>query len=125
VLFVDLDDLKKINDRHGHNAGSAVIAEAAHLLNATFRETDVIGRIRGDEFVVAGQFNEDAILSAIERLEDASARINAQKGRRLGLSLSVGFALHENGSTETLNDLLTRADKAMYDVKRLKKAAVR
>src|ERR1700751_28708 len=56
VLFIDMDDLKKINDKYGHNAGSASIAEAARLLNSTFRETDVIGRVGGDEFVVAGQF---------------------------------------------------------------------
>jgi diguanylate cyclase (GGDEF)-like protein len=125
VLFVDLDDLKKINDVHGHSAGSASIAEAAQLLNATFRETDVIGRVGGDEFVVAGQFSEESILHAIERLEKAAAQISGEKGRDFGLSLSMGFAVNEANPDESLRGLLARADKAMYDVKRLKKTAMR
>jgi diguanylate cyclase (GGDEF)-like protein len=125
VLFVDIDDLKKINDVHGHNAGSASIAEAAQLLNETFRETDVIGRIGGDEFVVAGQFSEESIVFAIERLDEAAAKISGQKDRLFGLSLSMGFAVNEANPNETLRGLLARADKAMYDVKRLKKTAMR
>lgn len=121
VLFVDLDDLKKINDKLGHNAGSALIAEAAQLLNSTFRETDVIGRIGGDEFVVAGQFDEEAILSAIERLQESAEAINAAEGRKFKLSLSMGFAVNEAKPGETLKGLLSRADAAMYEVKRLKK----
>ena len=57
VLFVDLDDLKQINDIHGHGVGSATLRETAELLQETFRETDVIGRVGGDEFAVAGQFS--------------------------------------------------------------------
>ncbi len=125
VLFVDLDDLKKINDKLGHNAGSAMIAEAANVLNATFRETDVIGRVGGDEFVVAGQFDEDAILSAIERLQETVKTMNADGGRKCSLSLSIGFAVNEANTSETLKGLLTRADAAMYDVKRLKKQTAR
>jgi diguanylate cyclase (GGDEF)-like protein len=125
VLFIDLDGLKRINDEYGHSAGSASISEAAQLLNATFRETDVIGRIGGDEFVVAGQFNEDTVLSAIERLECASATISAKKDRRFGLSLSMGFAINEANPNETLKGLLARADKSMYEVKKLKKTAMR
>jgi diguanylate cyclase (GGDEF)-like protein len=125
VLFVDLDGLKTINDVHGHNAGSASIAEAAELLNETFRETDVIGRIGGDEFAVAGQFSEESIVYAIERLEEAAERISGRKDRLFGLSLSMGFAVNEANPNETLRGLLARADKAMYDVKRLKKTAKR
>ena len=57
VLFIDMDNLKMINDELGHSAGSISLVETAKLLNATFRETDVIGRLGGDEFVVAGQFD--------------------------------------------------------------------
>jgi diguanylate cyclase (GGDEF)-like protein len=122
VLFVDLDDLKKINDMYGHDVGSASIAESARLLTQTFRESDVIGRVGGDEFVVAGQFNKETIQPAIERLHQATAHVNAENGRRFGLSLSVGFAIHEGHSVETLKGLLNRADQAMYEAKRLKKA---
>jgi diguanylate cyclase (GGDEF)-like protein len=125
VLFVDLDGLKKINDKLGHEIGSAMIAEAAQLLNAVFRETDVIGRVGGDEFVVAGQFDGDAILSAIERVQDAVRTANEEEGRRFKLSLSIGFAANEGNPGETLKSLMTRADAVMYDVKRLKKQTAR
>ena len=61
VLFVDMDNLKIINDELGHSAGSVSLVETAKLLTATFRETDVIGRLGGDEFVVAGQFDSSEI----------------------------------------------------------------
>ncbi len=94
-------------------------------MNDTFRETDVIGRIGGDEFVVAGQFDENAILSSIERLQENLASVNAEAGRKFNLSLSLGFAVNEGNTGETLKGLLTRADAAMYDVKRLKKQSAR
>lgn len=123
VLFVDLDGLKQINDRLGHDAGSEMIAEAGQVLSTTFRETDVIGRIGGDELVVAGQFDKETILWSIERLQQAVEDINAADGRRFKLSLSIGFAVNNGNPPETLKSMLTRADAAMYEVKRLKKAA--
>ena len=56
VLFIDLDDLKQTNDLLGHQAGSEFLIETGEILKDTFRETDVFGRIGGDEFAVAGQF---------------------------------------------------------------------
>jgi diguanylate cyclase (GGDEF)-like protein len=64
VLFIDLDDLKRINDFHGHGVGSAALNETGELIKTTFRETDVIGRVGGDEFAVAGQFNDFGCHSA-------------------------------------------------------------
>ncbi len=125
ALFVDLDGLKQINDKLGHDAGSALIAEAGQLLSTTFRETDVIGRVGGDEFVVAGQFDEESILASIERLQARVNEVNAEDGRRFKLGLSIGFAVNHGAHGETLKNLMTRADAAMYDVKRLKKQAAR
>lgn len=120
VLFIDLDNLKQINDRHGHNVGSASIVETAKLLHATFRETDVIGRIGGDEFVVAGQFDEEIIERAIARLKTYADSRSSAVGRHLPLSFSLGYAATEDPG-ETVKELVARADKAMYDDKRLKK----
>ena len=72
VLFIDMDNLKRINDELGHNAGSATLAETAKLLTATFRDADVIARLGGDEFVVAGQFNHEAV--AASALPSAGSR---------------------------------------------------
>jgi diguanylate cyclase (GGDEF)-like protein len=120
VLFIDLDNLKLINDEFGHSAGSASIVETARLLNTTFRETDVIGRIGGDEFVVAGQFDHEAILTAIDRLNDSAAAKHTETGSP-ALGFSTGYASTQDFPFETIDELVSRADKSMYDEKRLKK----
>lgn len=120
VLFIDMDNLKTINDELGHNAGSACIAETAKLLNEMFRETDVIGRLGGDEFVVAGQFDEKEINAIINRLRsEAALRKCSTNGP--SLCFSLGFAATEQLPGETLKAVVTRADHAMYREKRQKK----
>jgi diguanylate cyclase (GGDEF)-like protein len=121
VMFIDLDDLKVINDSLGHQKGSGYISEAAEILRETFRETDVLGRIGGDEFAVAGQFNQRAMTSAVQRLNDDCARRNKSGAREFVLSLSVGHATLQEVERETLEELMARADEAMYEVKRVKK----
>jgi diguanylate cyclase (GGDEF)-like protein len=122
VLYIDLDNLKEINDSLGHRAGSAFLAETGEILKANFRETDVLGRIGGDEFAVAGQFSTMGIASAAERLEAASALRNREAGRQLPLSFSVGYVTSGEKPDESLKDLLAGADEAMYRNKRDKKA---
>jgi len=121
VLFVDVDQLKQINDTHGHAAGSTLLTETATLLTASFRETDVIARIGGDEFAVAGQFSLTGIRIAAQRLEDQAAarRVGAIGGKPL--SVSVGYATSADQRRVTLQDLLDEADTNMYDHKRRKK----
>jgi diguanylate cyclase (GGDEF)-like protein len=121
VLFIDMDNLKIINDELGHSAGSISLVETAKLLSATFRETDVIGRLGGDEFVVAGQFDSREIAVAIERLRTGAAAKTQLAGNRFFLSLSMGFAATDLGTDETLKSVVARADKAMYKEKRAKK----
>jgi diguanylate cyclase (GGDEF)-like protein len=122
VLFIDLDELKQINDVYGHGAGSATLSETAELIQATFRETDVIGRIGGDEFAVAGQFSDDAVSVAIQRLRDASKGRNAVAGHRVDLSFSVGRATSILIEHESLQELIAKADRSMYEEKRRKKS---
>jgi len=119
VLFVDMDDLKLINDTLGHSTGSVFLVETAKILSSTFRETDVIGRLGGDEFVVAGMFDPQEIESAIERLRAVAAARTVMDGK--SISLSLGYASTESGSGEPLKTVVARADKAMYKEKREKK----
>jgi diguanylate cyclase (GGDEF)-like protein len=121
VLFVDVDNLKKINDTLGHDAGSAFLVETANLLRETFRETDVIGRIGGDEFAVICQGSYVAISIAAQRLSLASKAHDSETGRRYPLSLSLGYVTAEEHVRQSLKELLTAADRAMYEEKRLKK----
>jgi len=123
VLFIDLDNLKQINDVYGHSVGSATLGETGNLLKDTFRETDVLGRIGGDEFAVAGQFSHAAIAVATQRLQEATALRNSHGGHRCVLSLSIGHVTSEPAAPESLRTLLSKADEAMYEEKRRKKSA--
>jgi len=117
VLFIDLDQLKQINDSFGHDAGSAFLAEVAEILKQTFRETDVIGRVGGDEFAIVCHGSKVAISIAAERLKAACALRNADAARRFPLSFSIGHATTEEHTRQSLKELLAEADKAMYEEK--------
>lgn len=120
VLFVDLDNLKQINDSLGHAAGSTLLVETARLLSSTFRDTDVIGRVGGDEFVVAGQFDQQTIKCAMNRLELCARSRATESNHSFPLSFSMGYA-PTLAPNESLKQLVMRADQAMYDNKRQKK----
>jgi len=124
VLYVDLDDLKRTNDTLGHQAGSELLMETANLLKLSFRETDVVGRIGGDEFAVAGQFSRPGIALAAHRIEEAAARRNTEGGFPAALSFSLGHVTSEAPLQESLDELLAMADRAMYEEKRRKKVPV-
>ena len=121
VMFVDLDGLKEINDSLGHTVGSALLVATAGLLTDCCRETDVIARIGGDEFAIAGQFSQTGILIAAQRLEDqaSTTRVEASGGRPL--SFSIGYATSGDQGRRSLQDLLDEADSQMYDRKRQKR----
>jgi diguanylate cyclase (GGDEF)-like protein len=120
VLFMDMDNLKEVNDTLGHEAGSELLQEMSAILAANFRETDVIGRLGGDEFVVAGNATLHEIQLATERLEAATARANAHPDRPYTVSFSYGYVTTDDTNCQTLDDLLSRADKIMYQAKRNK-----
>jgi diguanylate cyclase (GGDEF)-like protein len=123
VLFLDLDGLKKINDHLGHNVGSKYLAKTGELIFANFRDADVKGRFGGDEFVVAGQFSMVGIEVAALRLKTIAEQLSLDVDKRYPLSFSIGHVTAEHYSTETLKELVTKADQAMYEDKRCKKVA--
>jgi diguanylate cyclase (GGDEF)-like protein len=121
VLYIDLDDLKRVNDTYGHQAGSSLLVETGRILKSSFREADVVGRIGGDEFVVAGQFSQSGVSLAAQRIEECAARRNAENLTPYRLSLSIGCMTMESGPPLALDELLARADQSMYEEKRRKK----
>ncbi len=125
LLFIDVDGLKQINDELGHQTGSEFLVEIAEIMQETFRDSDVLGRIGGDEFAVAGEFSEDAILQASDRLQEAATRRNASSSREFPLSFSIGHVTSKPGNRESLTEMLASADEAMYQVKRRRKAVLR
>ena len=110
VLFVNLENLAQVHSDLGPDASAAALREAGEILKATFRESDIKGRIGGDEFAVAGQFDRAGISVAAMRLEAVAAARNARSGRKIPLQLSMGHVTTSGGSTqETLKEMLERA----------------
>jgi len=121
VLFLDLDGLKRINDNLGHNIGSSYLQKTGELIQANFRDADVKGRFGGDEFVIAGQFSMVGIEVAALRLKTLATEMGSDVDPRYPLSFSIGHVTAEHFSTESLKDMVIRADQEMYEDKRLKK----
>ncbi|MBI5632591.1 MAG: diguanylate cyclase [Nitrospirae bacterium] len=121
ILYADLDDLKTINDTFGHTEGDKAIIEAAGILRETFRESDVAARIGGDEFVVMPAVISNVSLDmVIERLHKNIAQVNAQPGRSYQISISYGIAYYDPEQPCTIEELLNRGDRMMYENKKSK-----
>ncbi len=118
VLWVDIDDLKPINDRHGHAAGDTLLRKVAERMREAVRAHDIVARVGGDEFVVIAEARESAeeFTALAARLNDSIARPIEHAGLAIHASASIGIALYpDHAATEA--DLLQRADRAMYDAK--------
>lgn len=123
VLYLDLDGLKAINDRLGHDAGSDYIREFAHALRSNFRDSDIIGRLGGDEFAVVTYGNRDDIVLAERRLAEYIDTRNRQINGRYVIRYSAGLASEQAGASTTVDALLTQADTRMYAQKQQHKQA--
>ena len=121
VAFADLDDLKVVNDTAGHAVGDRALRDAAALLRQTFRDSDLVARIGGDEYAVlvrhAGPDSADVLA---ERLKRQVRNFNRRAARPYQLSISLGFATHKASTIGSVAGLLDRADRALYRDKRRK-----
>lgn len=120
LLYIDLDDLKLINDRFGHKEGDVALIETSNVLRRTFRESDIIARIGGDEFAVLAIGTTDSCNNLAARLEENLKDVNSIIDRGYTLSLSIGTAYCNPQNPSSIEELLIQADKAMYEKKRLK-----
>jgi diguanylate cyclase (GGDEF)-like protein/PAS domain S-box-containing protein len=118
LLFADFDDLKHINDTLGHPEGDRALIEVADVFKETFRESDIIARIAGDEFVVLA-IETDSVSPEVlaTRLQENLEASNARLDRQYKLSLSIGTARYDPERPCLIDELLTRADRAMYEKK--------
>jgi diguanylate cyclase (GGDEF)-like protein len=124
LLYVDLDGLKSINDRHGHLAGDDLLRTAASMLQKTFRSSDVVARIGGDEFavLVLGGTAQTAGLLA-RRLAENVEQYNQQVESVCKLALSTGTVEIDESATLAIDEWLAAADQAMYRDKQRKHTA--
>lgn len=125
LAFIDIDDFKLINDSYGHLAGDKVLQNIADFFTCNIRETDVVARYGGDEFVLLLPNTRFDIASDLlnrlnKELDKSSGTVFEDK--LLKVSISYGMATHvNNASFETLNDLMQAADKELYNAKKNRK----
>ena len=114
IIFLDIDDFKKINDKHGHRRGDKALKVLARILRENLRKLDIIGRWGGEEFVVllvnVPKENAKKIAEKLQR------KIANDKTLGFQLTVSAGLAFPRQG--ETLSQVIHRADKLMYQAKK-------
>lgn len=114
-LMIDADSFKSVNDEYGHRKGDAVLQMLAARITACVREYDLVGRYGGEEFlVVVPELNRDDVIRMAERLHQ-SIRSAELDGVRITASVGVAFLSQMDG---TADDLIQRADRALYRAKR-------
>lgn len=124
LFFADVNDLKDINDSYGHREGDLAIIRTADALEQTFRDSDILARLSGDEFAVlaaeASSQNEDAIR---ERLQHNLKKSNDSESP-YELSISIGVARFDPSNPCSLAELMGQADRIMYEQKRNRRGPV-
>ena len=124
VFFVDIDDFKRVNDTYGHDAGDRALIAVGERLLAVFREGDYVARVGGDEFVVVapGTKKSGSVASIADKVIASFAEPLVTEEGPISVTISVGIALFPTDG-RTSQELIRRADEAMYNVKKNGKAA--
>jgi diguanylate cyclase (GGDEF)-like protein len=123
IVYLDLDDLKLINDSHGHLEGNRALIVTANVLRACFRQSDILARLGGDEFcVLMTDAAQDSDLQVRKRLQQRADFVNSLGSWKFRISFSVGIADVPVVHQPSLEQLLRVADTQMYDEKRNKQA---
>ena len=117
IVYADVDHLKSINDEFGHNAGDIALVICATALETTFRESDIVARIGGDEFVVLSEADTRDLITVSLRLDGELDRRTAESGLQFAVSLTIGLTHSEPPHAVSLDDLLEQADAYMYEHK--------
>lgn len=119
ILMLDADDLKAVNDRYGHAVGDRLIVSIAAVIRETLRETDVLARYGGDEFIVL--LTETALDRAVEVAERIRAAVEhtsfSADGERVSSTVSIGIACFSPSETAQ-DEVVVRADRKLYESKR-------
>jgi len=120
VLMVDVDHFKQVNDTHGHAAGDKVLKRFAQVLLELRRELDIVGRYGGEEFcLLLPGTDETGARALAERIRAAAERCRVPwRNQELGFTISIGIATTGAGDALALEELISRADAALYDAKR-------
>lgn len=119
LMVLDLDHFKQVNDTHGHDIGDQVLRQVARCLKELTRYHDVVARLGGEEFaIIAPNMNHDRLIKLAERIRKTISTLAIDTGNvRLRITTSVGLAVWDG--KEAADELYRRADKMLYQAKRL------
>lgn len=121
IIFADLDNLKKINDNFGHDEGDYAITAGAGFLKSGLRNTDIVARIGGDEFVAFAICEDREIIKSIpERIKNIAASHNMNSMKEYNVTMSVGIYELDCGSNVNIQLFMDKADAALYEDKKNK-----
>lgn len=120
LAFIDIDDMKTINDTWGHEEGDRALKNVSVILKQAFRESDIIARIGGDEFAVLAIDAAETPETVMGRLADRTGDHNSLPDQPYKISMSIGTAIYDPESQCSLDELMSRADQLMYEQKRKK-----
>ena len=124
IAFIDLDDFKPVNDCYGHAAGDAALVAVAERIKTTLRASDIVSRVGGDEFITAMtniKHKADLEVIAMKMLEELATPIEFA-GFSCSLGMSMGISIYPDDGTN-IEDLINKADSAMYSIKHGQKHA--
>lgn len=118
VLYLDLDNLKRINDQFGHRVGDKAIAALATAIRKVIRESDVAGRIGGDEFVIVMLAEEEeALVKLIYRIRQELRQQRTGELESVELSVSIGSRLFRHSQLSSIDKMVSEVDQRMYQDK--------
>jgi diguanylate cyclase (GGDEF)-like protein len=121
LLYIDLDSLKSTNDTFGHTAGDMLITDFSRILTETFRDSDIIGRLGGDEFVILIVDASENELGELQAHLQSNVDHYNLSSEQYAISFSAGVIRMRPDSNVTMEELLSRADVAMYEHKHHRK----
>lgn len=117
VLFVDVVDLKKLNDGYGHDIGDEILITVAKRLSKSVREEDIVGRWGGDEFIVIVQnTNNEKLISLAQRIKKLTGTFIVKNKIKRNIIVSIGHSLI--GKKDSVKSLIARVSASMYEDKR-------
>lgn len=122
VIYMDLDSFKPVNDQYGHDAGDELLRRLANVLQMTVRESDIVARIGGDEFLVlmTGSVTSDGVRCCVKRLREATqkpVRLHSAGDTVVTVAASIGMAIYPDDATD-VHTLAEIADRRMFEDKR-------